>query len=131
MSGKRADAMPIGAPSERVTAPSLQGTTELDGDESSGISPAGAARAERDDEDEADTANDARSREELDGSLMANGALKNMVRWCVEMAIPTFMRGRTLRVGLKLPVDIGTLVNSSMDRQPPRENTLQLVKQTV
>src|ERR1700677_3456037 len=79
MSEKNADALPICAPSERVTGPSLQGATELDDDESSGISPAGAARAERDDEDEADTANDARSRQELDGSLIVNSTLKVII----------------------------------------------------
>lgn len=52
---------------------SLPGGTEADDDEPAGGSapPAGAARAERDDV-EADTANDARRREELDGNLMKN-----------------------------------------------------------
>lgn len=58
------DMPPIGAPSERVTAPSLQGAG------TSGESPTGAANAESDDDDDADTANDARSKEELDGSFM-------------------------------------------------------------
>ena len=44
-------------------------------DESDVESPVGAAKAERDEEDEA-PANDARSKEELDGSFMANGTLR-------------------------------------------------------
>ena len=47
-------------------------------DDESPVSPAGAAKAERDDE-EAVTANVARSREELDGSFMANSALEVMI----------------------------------------------------
>jgi hypothetical protein len=59
-------------PTERTTALSLQCATGLGDDESSGGSPAGAAKAERDDDDdESDTASDATSREELDGSFMA------------------------------------------------------------
>ena len=75
MSEKKGDALLIGAPSERVTAPSLQGATGSGDDESDVESPVGAAKAERDEEDEA-TANDARSKEELDGSFMANGTLR-------------------------------------------------------
>ena len=70
--------MSIGVPNERASgAPSLlQGATGpgLDGDEPSGRSPVGAAKAERDDDDESDTASDAMSREELVGSFMANSA---------------------------------------------------------
>lgn len=76
MSEKKVDALPKGAPSERVTAPSLRSPTGSGDDEPDVKSPAGAAKAERDDEDEADTANDARSKEELDGSFMANSTLR-------------------------------------------------------
>ena len=69
-------ALSIGAPSERATAPSVQCADGAGDAEASGASPVGAAKAERDDEDEADTASDARSREVLEGSLMANSALK-------------------------------------------------------
>lgn len=78
-SEKKADALPVGAPSERVTVPSVPCATGLGDDESSGESPTGAAKAERDDDDEADTASDARSREELDGSLMTKSALKVII----------------------------------------------------
>lgn len=50
--------------------PSLQCAPGVGDDDSSGKSPAGAAKAEREEDDDADTANDARSREELDGSFM-------------------------------------------------------------
>lgn len=70
MSERKADAPTKGAPTERTTVLSLQCATGLGDDESSGRSPVGAAKAERDD-DESDTASDAASREELDGSLMA------------------------------------------------------------
>ncbi len=78
MSKKKGDVLPIGVPYERVTAPS-QGAVGAGDDDASGTSPAGAAKAERDDDDETDTVNDVRSREELDGSLMmvvqvANGS---------------------------------------------------------
>lgn len=68
----------IDAPSGRDIAPSDgQGAAGF-GDDESPVSPAGAAKAERDDE-EAVTANDARRREELDGSFMANSALEVMI----------------------------------------------------
>jgi hypothetical protein len=57
-----------------VVVSSLLDGTEVDGDESAGVStppPAGAARAERDDV-EVDTANDARRKEELDGNFIKN-----------------------------------------------------------
>ena len=73
----KADVLLIGAPSERVIAPSPQGATGVGDDESSGKSLAGAAKAERDDDDDADTANDARSREELDGSFMEMSQVAN------------------------------------------------------
>jgi len=77
MSEKKADVLPIGAPCERVIAPSLQCATGVGDDESSGKSPVGAAKAERDDDDDADTANDGRSREELDGGLMKMSQMVN------------------------------------------------------
>jgi hypothetical protein len=66
MSERKADALTKGAPTERTTA------TGLGDDEPSGKLPAGAAKVERDDDDDdSNTASDAMSREELDGSLMA------------------------------------------------------------
>jgi hypothetical protein len=66
------------SPTGRDIEPSVgQGAAGF-GDDESPVSPAGAARAEREDE-EAVTANDARSREELDGSFMANSALEVMI----------------------------------------------------
>ena len=76
MSEKKAGALLIDAPSERATGPSVQCAAGAGDDASSDASPVGAAKAERDDEDETDTASDARSREVLEGSLMANSALK-------------------------------------------------------
>jgi len=77
MSKKKADVLAIGAPCEQVTAPSLQCVTGVGDDDSSGKSPVGVAKAERDDDDDADTANDARGREELDGSLMKMSQVVN------------------------------------------------------